>query len=220
MSSPIHILEFTAAFYRSVPALPRPVIAVANSAGPDSTCLLFLLRQLFPPRALLSIHVLHHLQPASPHMAATAAANADILGIPHHAVHIPWGVPPFPPIPTTGPLERTARDARYNILFDAITRARVSLLALGHHADDQLETAILRLARGSSLLGAAGIRPFRRWGMGSPHSPLAHFGHPGLNAFILRPLLPFPKVSLSPHSGTSLSSPYHLGQDSRYLPGQ
>lgn len=172
--------------------MSRPVIAIANSAGPDSTCLLFLLRRVFPPHALLSIHVQHNLQPSAPAMADVAAANAAALGVPHLTVHIPWGVPPFPPVPTTS-LERTARDARYNVLFDAITRARVSFLALAHHADDQLETAIIRLAHGSSLLGAAGMRSLRRWGMGS-YSPLASFGYQGLSTFIWRPLLPFSKV--------------------------
>ncbi|KAF8447804.1 PP-loop family-domain-containing protein [Boletus edulis BED1] len=189
--SPIHKLEFAAALGRCLPLLSRPVIAVANSAGPDSTCLLFLLRQLFPPHALLSVHVHHHLQHASSHMAHTAAENAHILGIPHRVAHIPWGAPPFPPVPTTGSVERIARDARYNLLFHLISRARVSLLALGHHADDQLETAIMRLACGSTLL-AAGMRPCRRWGMGSDY-PLALFGYQGLNAFVVRPLLPFPK---------------------------
>ncbi|KAF8559720.1 hypothetical protein OG21DRAFT_481341 [Imleria badia] len=193
MSSPIQLAEFAAALARCLPQRrASPVIAVANSAGPDSTCLLFLLRQLFPPHALLSAHVVHQLQPASNHMALTAADNARSLGIPHHVAHIPWGVPPFPPVPTSGPVERIARDARYNLLFRAISHPRASLLALGHHADDQLETAIMRLARGSTLFGAAGMRPSRRWGMGFD-SPLAWFGHHGLNTFIIRPLLPFPK---------------------------
>ncbi|KAI9571396.1 PP-loop family-domain-containing protein [Boletus coccyginus] len=191
MLSPITAFEFASALRRCVPRTPAAV-AVANSAGPDSTCLLFLLRQLFAPSALLSIHVVHHLQPASTSMAVIAAENADLLGVPHHVAHIPWGVPPFPPRPTTGPVERTARDARYHLLFRALSSARVPLLALGHHADDQLETAIMRLARGSSFLGAAGMLPLRRWGMGSPHS-LASFGYRGLNAFLMRPLLPFPK---------------------------
>ena len=150
-------------------------------------------------------------------MALTAADNARALGITHHVAHIPWGVPPFPPLPTSGPVERTARDARYSLLFRAITQARAPLLALGHHADDQLETAIMRIARGSSLLGATGMRSSRRWGMGSD-SPLARFGHHGLNTFIIRPLLPFPKVSLLPPPHLSHTH-FLLGQDPCHVSG-
>ncbi|KAG9318628.1 hypothetical protein JVU11DRAFT_721 [Chiua virens] len=173
MPSPIRLVEFTTALARCIPVTPNPRIAIANSGGPDSTCLLFLLSQVFPPRPSSPFMSSITSNRPSSVMADVAATNARLFGIPHHAESIPWGSPPFPPLPAAGSIERTARDARYNILFHSIKCARISFLSLGHHADDQLETAIMRIACGSSLIGAAGMRPLRRWGMGSPHSPLA-----------------------------------------------
>ncbi|KAI6045581.1 hypothetical protein EDC04DRAFT_2865124 [Pisolithus marmoratus] len=193
MATIIHAAEFLASFARCV----QPgVIAVANSGGPDSTCLLFLLSRLRPPVSLVSLHVDHGLQPASADMANRATANAASMGIPHHTLQIPWGRPPFPhrPVPGT-PFENIARQARYHVLFHGMTHSSASILALGHHADDQVETSLMRLARGSTLVGAAGMRRHRRWGMGSGNSTddLAWVGHPGMSRFIIRPLLDFSK---------------------------
>lgn len=129
-------------------------------------------------------------------MAHRAAANATSMGVPHHTLHIPWGSPPFPcrPVPGT-PFENIARQARYHVLFRGMTHSGASILAFGHHADDQVETSLMRLARGSTLVGAAGMRRRRKWGMGLGNSTddLAWVGHPGMSRFIIRPLLDFPK---------------------------
>lgn len=199
MMATIHAAEFLATFLKCLQPLSpssRVTIAVANSGGPDSTCLLFLLSRLRPPVSVVSLHVNHGLQPASADMADRAAANAASMGIPHRTLHIPWGRAPFPnrPVPST-PFENIARQARYNVLFRGMTYSGASILALGHHADDQVETSLMRLARGSTLVGAAGMRRRRRWGMGQGNSTddLAWVGHPGMSRFIIRPLLDFPK---------------------------
>ncbi|KAI6127730.1 hypothetical protein EV401DRAFT_2067558 [Pisolithus croceorrhizus] len=196
----IHAVEFVASLARclqwSSSWSSSRVVAVANSGGPDSTCLLFLLSRLNPPASLVSLHVDHGLQRASADMAHRAAANATSMGVPHHTLHIPWGSPPFPcrPVPGT-PFENIARQARYHVLFRGMTHSGASILAFGHHADDQVETSLMRLARGSTLVGAAGMRRRRKWGMGLGNSTddLAWVGHPGMSRFIIRPLLDFPK---------------------------
>ncbi|KAL4077258.1 PP-loop family-domain-containing protein [Scleroderma yunnanense] len=200
---PITLTEFFIAFSKCIPPSGWSKLAVANSAGPDSTCLLFLLAQLIAdknrpslPCSLVSLHVDHSLQAASSHMALQAAANAISLGIQHHTLRIPWGKAPFPPRPLPGTaLENHAREARYHIIFNGMSQAGVPVVAFGHHADDQVETALMRLAKGSTEIGAAGMRRCRRWGMGSGNSEhaLGWVGHRGMDRFIVRPLLDFPK---------------------------
>ncbi|KIJ69142.1 hypothetical protein HYDPIDRAFT_105710 [Hydnomerulius pinastri MD-312] len=128
-------------------------------------------------------------------MAARATANAASLGVDHHTLEIPWGVTPFPSRPTDGAFEKLAREARYQLIFDAMTRTGATTVAFGHHVDDQVETSLMRLARGSTDTGAAGMRRCRRWGMGFGDSEgaLGWAGHRGLNRFIIRPLLGFGK---------------------------
>jgi hypothetical protein len=93
-------------------------------------------------------------------------------------------------------IESAARIARYRLLFDEMLRRRVHVLATGHHADDQIETVLMRLGSGSSVLGLGGMRPVRRFGMamGKNESDFGWFGHEGLERWIVRPLLDVPKV--------------------------
>lgn len=58
-------------------------------------------------------------------------------------------------------LETAAREARYDFFADVMQRNDLSLLATAHHADDNLETVILRLCRGSGGAGLGGIAPSR-----------------------------------------------------------
>ncbi|KAF9227747.1 hypothetical protein BS17DRAFT_694552 [Gyrodon lividus] len=208
--SPILLVEFLVALSRCTPQSGWSIhskIAVANSGGPDSTCLLFLLAKLIAdpetrskyrqplPVSLVSLYVDHKLQAASTDMAARSSANAASLGVDHHTLEIPWGVTPFPQRPTHDTFEKMAREARYQLIFDAMTQSEATIAAFAHHADDQIETSIMRLARGSTKIGAAGMRWCRRWGMGSGNSEstLGWVGQRGLNRFIIRPLLHFPK---------------------------
>jgi tRNA(Ile)-lysidine synthase len=97
-------------------------------------------------------------------MAAASADFANKLGVDHVTKRITWGQGPFPPKPPSAALEGVARSSRYELLFTEMVKAGSSMLALGHHLDDQVETCLMRLGRSSSLLGAAGMRPLRRWG--------------------------------------------------------
>jgi tRNA(Ile)-lysidine synthetase-like protein len=183
-----------------------PFSAVANSGGPDSTCLLFLLKRLLSdekmtgkglPLSVVSLTVDHGLQASSSSMANQCSKNSAALKVQHLTVQIPWSEPPFPPRPSdTGSFEGIARDARFHVLFHAMTRVGVRKLAFGHHADDQVETSLMRLARGTTEIGAGGMRPCRRWGMGLDQNKLGWAGHEGMRRWIVRPLLEVSKVGI------------------------
>ncbi|EKM82493.1 hypothetical protein AGABI1DRAFT_68155 [Agaricus bisporus var. burnettii JB137-S8] len=185
---PISREEFARYFQRT-----RPPPAVANSGGPDSTCLLFLIQRFladFPSSfRLSSLTVDHALQPDSADMARHAANTAAALRVPHSTSRIPWGTPPFPPLPDPSrPIEAVARTARYSLLWKQMQKDDIGVLALAHHNDDQIETALMRLGRQSSELGGRGILMCRRWGMGQKND-LEWAGYEGLSKWMIRPLL-------------------------------
>ena len=150
------------------------------------------------PMAAVSLTVNHGLQDSSNAMAKRCEKNAKMLGVQHLTSSIPWGEPPFPPLPSgSRAFEEVARDARYHLLFQAMTQMSTNTLAFGHHADDQVETALMRLARGTTEIGAGGMRPCRRWGMGMSNGDggLGWAGYEGMHRWIVRPMLPVSKVS-------------------------
>ncbi|KAJ3733969.1 hypothetical protein DFJ43DRAFT_174587 [Lentinula guzmanii] len=206
LSRPISRDEFIRAFRLCKPLVPWPeTIAIGNSGGPDSTGVLFLIHRYLSenlhvpnlPRRVVSLHVDHGLQVASEDMAQRCTENAKSLGVEHHVVKVPWSKDGFPKLPTEGPLEHIARLARYRVLFDGMTKVNASVLALGHHADDQVETSLMRIMKGSTEDGAAGMKRCRRWGMN-----FGYFGaggpmdYEGMGRWIIRPLLTFPKDRL------------------------
>ncbi len=163
------------------------------------------------PNTVLSLHVNHNLQTDAEKMAYAAGRAATRFNAVHSELRVPWGESPFPPRPRMGSVadadadagastaeatESLARTARYRLMFDAMLRRRVHVLATGHHADDQIETVLMRLGSGSSVLGLGGMRPVRRFGMamGKNEDDFGWFGHGGLDRWIVRPLLDVPKV--------------------------
>lgn len=119
------------------------------------------------------------------------------MGVEHTTSRIPWSEDPFPPRPLFGEaFESIARTARYHLLLQALKRADANVLAFGHHADDQVETSLMRLGRGTTEIGAGGMRPCRRWGMGMGRGEgkLGWAGHEGMSKWIIRPLLDVSKV--------------------------
>jgi tRNA(Ile)-lysidine synthase len=131
-------------------------------------------------------------------MARASQKVAESMGVQHVTAAIPWSQPPFPPLPTSGEaFENTARHARYHVLFEAMTRVGAKAIAFGHHADDQVETALMRIANGSTELGAGGMRRCRRWGMGlgSVEGSLGWAGYEGMHRWVIRPLVDVSKVS-------------------------
>ncbi|KIK58145.1 hypothetical protein GYMLUDRAFT_202578 [Collybiopsis luxurians FD-317 M1] len=198
--------EFIRVFRLCKPLASWPkTIAVGNSGGPDSTALLFLIRRCLSenanvpnlPRRVVSLHVNHSLQAASENMAEQCMKNAKALSVEHHNFKIPWSTENYPELPQEGAVEDTARKARFRTLFEGMTETSATVLALGHHANDQVETALMRIIKGSTADGASGMKHCRRWGM-----DFGYFGsggpmeYEGMRRWIIRPLLTFPKDRL------------------------
>lgn len=120
---------------------PGTRLACAFSGGPDSTALVAL--ALAAGCRPTAHHVDHHIRPESGDDARRAAAIAAQLGVEFVLCHV--AVEPGPN------LEARARAARYGALPLGI--------ATGHTADDQAETLLLRLIRGSGATGLSAIEP-------------------------------------------------------------
>jgi len=123
---------------------------VGFSGGPDSLCLLQMLADGAWRRSVVPVHIDHGLDAGSAGRAAAAQSLAEALGFDCEVVRVSVN-----PNHRNGP-EAAARHARY-AHFEAILKAGDHLLT-AHHADDQLETVIMRLNRSSGVAGLAGIR--------------------------------------------------------------
>ena len=138
-------------------ALPRlggaVHVAVAVSGGADSMALALLTHGWASPRgiALTALTVDHGLRADSAAEAAAVAGWMGARGIAHHI--LAWHDRP------RGNLQAEARRARYGLLENWCAANRVPVLLLAHHLEDQAETVLLRLGRGSGVYGLAGMAP-------------------------------------------------------------
>ena len=157
-----------------------PRIVAAVSGGRDSMALALMAKAWTAARGgeLLAVTVDHRLRPESADEAAEAGARLAGFGIPHRT------------LVRTGPLaggnrQAAAREARYRLLAEACRGAGALHLLLGHHLEDQGETAAMRAERGSGESGLAGMTSLREL--------------PDLR--LLRPLLERPRQDLEAYLG-------------------
>jgi len=122
---------------------------LAISGGPDSLALLLLAHAGFPNH-IAAATVDHGLRREASDEAQYVGEICRDLGVPHAILS--------PPSPITGNLQSQARKARYALLEDWRARENLGWIATAHHADDQLETLVMRLNRSSGVAGLAGIR--------------------------------------------------------------
>jgi tRNA(Ile)-lysidine synthase len=167
------LIDALAAALASVPARRRLVVAV--SGGLDSMLLLHACVQ-FMPRAgalpLQVLHVHHGLSANADAWAQHVTSTCSALGVPCRVLNVQVDR-------TRASLEASAREVRHAALAAALQPGDALLLA--HHADDQAETVLLRLLRGSGVTGLAAMRPARA---------LAD------DAWLLRPWLAIPRAAL------------------------
>jgi tRNA(Ile)-lysidine synthase len=130
-------------------------IVAAVSGGPDSSCLMHLLAawretDARPPVVVATVD--HGLRPESAGEARRVARWAKALGFRHRI--LTWEGDK----PKTG-VQEAAREARYRLLADLARRAGASHIVTAHTHDDQAETVVMRLVRGTGVGGLAGMRP-------------------------------------------------------------
>lgn len=168
------IARFAAALRQVWPGMPRQArLGLAVSGGPDSLGLLLLAHQALPGR-IAAATVDHGLRAEAAGEARFVADVCAGLGVPHMILAVEVAA---------GNVQSEARAARYAALAGWLARAGIDALATAHHADDQAETLLLRLNRGSGVAGLAGIRPCGRV--------------PGSPALLVRPLLDWRRAELA-----------------------
>lgn len=151
-------------------------VLVAVSGGADSVALLHLLSTL-APEWRLQLHVLH----VDHQLRAGSAADAEFV----RALGVRLGVPvevETVAVEPRGSLEAAARAARYAALERCAARVGAERIALGHTADDQAETVLMRLVQGAGVRGLAGIPPVR----GAIIRPLIELRRSALEAELAR----------------------------------
>lgn len=167
-----------AALADAVKRTDRKPILVGYSGGLDSTVLLHLLAQDAGARrnGLRAVHVHHGLHADADAWTAHCERVCAVLDVPLQVVHVEV-------VRDSGlGIEGAARAARHRAFADAM--AEDDILALAHHQDDQAETFLLRVLRGSGVEGLAAMRPWREYARG----------------WLWRPLLDTPRAALHAHA--------------------
>lgn len=153
----IHRVRETLDRYEMIERGDRVIVAV--SGGPDSVCLLDILRRLQEELSieLLVAHFDHGLRPEED--------EAETLFVRRLTTSMGLSFTSEKGLLSNEPdgmsVEEKARDARYGFLENLSKRFRAQKIAVGHTLNDQAETVIMRLLRGSGPSGLAGIPPVR-----------------------------------------------------------
>jgi tRNA(Ile)-lysidine synthase len=154
-----------------------PALVLAVSGGPDSIAMMWLAarwrRALKRGPQLIAVTIDHGLRPEAAREARDVKALANTLDLPHRTLR--WsGAKPKTGVPAA------ARDARYRLLAKAARAAGATHVLTAHTQDDQAETLLMRMARGSGIAGLAAMaRQSQRDGV-----------------VLARPLLHIPKARL------------------------
>ncbi|MGZ3525925.1 MAG: tRNA lysidine(34) synthetase TilS [Thermodesulfobacteriota bacterium] len=163
-------------------------LIVGVSAGVDSMVLLHLLnayRRTFH-LSLIVAHVNHGLRPEESEKEAELVREESVrLGLPFE--YGQFNVKEFQKLGGLSPQD-AARRIRFHFFYDLLRRHHARKIALGHNAEDQVETILLRLMRGSGLQGLKGILPIREE---TVIRPLLETRRAEIESFALEKKIPF-----------------------------
>jgi tRNA(Ile)-lysidine synthase len=137
-------------------------VLAACSGGPDSAAMLCALSQLQSELgfALEAASIDHGLRADAARDVEIARAQAEAASVPFHALSVR--------VPSSGSRQAMARAVRYEALTRLAAGLGAQRIATGHTRDDQAETVIMRMLRGASVSGLAGVEPLRRDGVIRP----------------------------------------------------
>jgi tRNA(Ile)-lysidine synthetase-like protein len=181
--------------------MPGETVVVGVSGGPDSLCLLHVLRNLAPDLSL-SLHVAH-----LNHQMRGDDADGDAAFVAQLAAE--WGLPAsiqtadVPALARAHKMapEEAARRARYTFLARVAIQAGARLIAVAHNADDQIETILMHWLRGSGLTGLRGMQPATpiadlRLEIGDGQVTSGDSGATVQSLVLIRPLLDIPRADI------------------------
>jgi tRNA(Ile)-lysidine synthase len=131
---------------------PDARLGIAVSGGADSLALL-LLAEAARPGQVEAATVDHRLRPESLGEAEMVASVCAKLGVRHAVLAAEWEEKPVTAI------QERSREERYRLLAQWALARNLDAVATAHHQDDQAETLLMRLARGSGVRGLSGMRP-------------------------------------------------------------
>lgn len=170
--------SFLVRFEQALTALQAPSAVrrwlVAFSGGLDSSVLLQVVSRVAAGTPVVAVHIDHGLQPESATWVARCRAVADSLGVEFQSRAVAVDAD------AGQGLEAAAREARYRALSECVQPGDVVLTA--HHADDQLETVLLRLVRGAGVRGLTGVRELLPLGDAWLARPLLDFSRDEIEA--------------------------------------
>jgi tRNA(Ile)-lysidine synthase len=155
MSKKIALNSALDTWHQSIESAPQLLVAV--SGGLDSMLLLTLLAERVNPERLTAVHINHGISENAENWQAQVAQYCQQLGVVLVTEKITL-------MHSGEGLEAEARNARYAV-FERLLEPN-GLLFLGHHADDQVETVLYRLMRGSGAKGLSGMPNKRVLGKG------------------------------------------------------
>ncbi len=189
------VVEAVGASLRRLP--DDATVVVALSGGVDSVVLLDALAQCHPPGRIVACHVHHGLQAQADQWPASCKEQARRIGVSFAAVTVESR-------PRRGEnVEAWARAVRYRALWQQVERVDAAALLTAHQADDQLETVLMRLARGSGPEALGAMSP----------AQLRH------GRWLLRPLLAIGRETIVAHAKSRalqwIDDP--MNEDQRFL---
>jgi len=188
---------------------PGEAVVVAVSGGPDSLCLLHVLRQLQDELgiALHVAHLDHGLRGAE--SAADAAFVAEMARA--------WGLPATIEAADVRAvqqaqrlsLEEAARYVRYAFLARVAANVGTSTVAVGHTADDQVETILIHFLRGAGLAGLRGMLPVQEMAVRPLRADLSPDEQPAAPIRLVRPLLAVTRAEVEAYCAEHGLAPRH-----------